>query len=100
MLGVALKLTRLSLCSNYRTKDNPGGPLSEPVQEANSFVSDQINTALEQSRYAIGVSAWGWKGQEKKKKKNSQAPVWLSQTISVMVKTYSRGRHLKFTTGE
>ena len=41
------------------------------MQEANSFVSDQINTALEPSGYAaIGVSAWGWKGQEKKELKD------------------------------
>lgn len=46
VLGVALKLTRLSLCSNYWTKDNPEGPLSRPVQEANSFVFDQIHTVL------------------------------------------------------
>lgn len=49
-------------------KDNPRGPLSEPVQEANSFVSDpKINSALAHSGYAArGFSAWGWKGREKK----------------------------------
>lgn len=60
------------------------GDLSEPVQEANAFVWDQISTASEHSGYAaVKVSAWGMEGRRKRRTHRPQCG--YSQTISLMV---------------